>query len=111
MTLTALSYEACSIKRSRRSKADIDALKTLMFDIIAADNPMTVRQVFYQLVHRGAIEKSEAEYQQVVVRLLTAMRISGELLFSWIVDHSRRRQVTRTYDGIAEAVDDVATFY
>ena len=35
---------------------------------------MTVRQVFYQLVSQNAIDKTKAEYNQVVVRLLTEMR-------------------------------------
>ena len=36
--------------------------------MLQADNPMTVRQVFYQLVSRGVIAKTEAEYKQAVVR-------------------------------------------
>ena len=72
---------------------------------------MTVRQIFYELVNRGVIEKTEAQYQQTVIRLLTDMRINGELPFAWIVDHSRQRRVTRTYDSMAEAVEDTATFY
>ncbi|MCJ2060116.1 hypothetical protein MKL09_26745 [Methylobacterium sp. J-048] len=109
-TLTP-AYDACSIKRSRRSKSDVSDLKQAIYDIVAADQPMTVRQVFYQLVHRGLIEKSEAQYQQTVVRLLTTMRIEGELPFAWIVDHSRRRLVTATQTSMAEAVEDTARFY
>ena len=105
------SYQACPIKRGRRTKAAIGDLKQIVYDIIEADRPMTVRQVFYQLVNRNVIEKSEAEYQQTVVRLLTTMRLAGELPFSWIVDHTRRRQVTKTYSDMAEAVEDTATFY
>jgi hypothetical protein len=45
--------------------------------ILAGDNPMTVRQVFYQAVGRGVIDKTEAEYKQTIVRLLTAMRRSS----------------------------------
>jgi len=106
-----LTYQACPIKRTRRSKAAVTDLKQVIYDVVAADHPMTVRQVFYQLVHRGVIEKSEAEYQQKVVRLLTAMRVAGELPFSWIVDHTRRRQVPRTFTNVAEAVEDTAIFY
>ena len=32
---------------------------------------MTVRQVFYQLVVRNIIEKTEEQYQGTVIRLLT----------------------------------------
>jgi hypothetical protein len=105
------AYRASPIKRDRRSKAEVSDLKQVIHDIVAADQPMTVRQVFYQLVQRGAIEKSEPEYQQTVVRLLTSMRLAGELPFSWIVDHSRRRLVTETHTSMAEAVEDTARFY
>lgn len=105
------TYQACPTKRSRRSKAAVTDLKQVIYDIVAADNPMTVRQVFYQLVQRGVIEKSEAEYQQTVVRLLTVMRVTGELPFSWIVDHTRRRLEPRTFTSVAEAVSDTAAFY
>lgn len=104
-------YQACPTKRTRRSKTDISGLKAVVYAIVEADRPMTVRQIFYQLVHRGVIEKSEAEYQQTVVRLLTTMRLSGELPFAWIVDHSRRRRVTQTYTSMTEAVEDTARFY
>ena len=105
------AYQACSIKRSRRSKAEIDELKRAIQDIVGSDPPMTVRQVFYQLVTRGLIEKSEKEYQQTVIRLLSDMRIGGELRWDWIADESRRRRITRTFDSLADAVEDCARFY
>ena len=111
LTLSPSSYRACSTKRARRTKGDMDDLKAVILDVLRDDHPMTVRQVFYQLVTRNAVEKSEKEYQQTVVRLLTQMRLSGEVPFSWIVDYSRRRQITTTYDSLAEAVEDTATFY
>jgi hypothetical protein len=37
---------------------DMDAVKAVILDVLKADPPMTVRQCFYQLVARGAIEKS-----------------------------------------------------
>lgn len=106
-----MTYQACSTKRARRTKATIDDLKATIYEILKEDHPATVRGTFYQLVNRGVIEKTEAEYQQTVVRLLTDMRVSGELPFHWIVDQSRQRRVTQTYDSMAEAVEDVATFY
>jgi hypothetical protein len=106
-----MTYRACPTKRSRRTKAEIEHLKSVIYDTVKTDAPMTVRQVFYQLVHRGEIGKSENEYQQVVVRLLTQMRVAGDLPFHWIVDQNRRRRVTRTYDNIAQAAEDTARFY
>ena len=74
-----MTYRACSTKRSRRTKADIAAICAAILDVIEDDPPMTVRQVFYQLVTRGVIEKTELAYQGTVIRLMTEMRLDGRL--------------------------------
>ena len=38
---------------------------------------------------QGLIRKTEADYPSVVMRLLTKMRLDGELPFSWIADNTR----------------------
>ena len=63
---------------------------------------MTVRQVFYQLVSQGVIDKTEAEYKGTVVRLLTDMRIGGELPFKSIADN--------TFSSLEEALRITAEF-
>jgi hypothetical protein len=100
----------CPIKRPRRTKAEIDDIKAAIKAILKADHPMTVRQVFYQLVTRDVIEKTEEQYQGTVIRLLTEMRVNDELSFDWIVDESRRRRENQTYDNIADAARDTARF-
>ncbi len=109
--MTMPTYEACSIKRDRRTKADIDAVKSALVEVLSADHPMTVRQVFYQLVVRGAIEKTEEQYQGTVIRLLTEMRMEGEISFDWISDTSRERTGLRSFDNVSEALDDTAKCY
>jgi hypothetical protein len=104
-------YRACPTKRVRRTKADIDVVKQAILDVIGADPPMTVRQVFYQLVTRGVIEKTEREYQQTVIRLMTDMRLAGELPFDLVIDESRRRRITKTYDSVTDALEATAKFY
>jgi hypothetical protein len=89
----------------------MEEIKTAIYETIKADPPMTVRQTFYQLVVRGIIEKSEAEYQGTVIRLLTDMRLAGELPFDWIVDESRRRRITETHGNLTEAVEACAQYY
>ena len=49
----ATLYPASSIKRKRRTKAELDSLKQSMLDIIAENYPMTVRQLFYQMGYLG----------------------------------------------------------
>jgi hypothetical protein len=72
---------------------------------------MTVRQVFYRLVVAGAVEKTEVAYQGTMIRLLTEMRLDGDIPFAWIIDESRRRRLTRTYDNVADALEQTARFY
>jgi hypothetical protein len=107
---TAVVYESRPI-RARRTKAQIDALCAAMYDVLAAEHPMTVRQVFYQLVWRDLIAKTEAEYKQTVVRLLTRMRRAKELPFAWISDNTRWVRKTRSYDGWQEALRETAATY
>jgi hypothetical protein len=99
-----------SIKR-RRTKAAMADIRSEIEGILAADNPMTVRQVFYQLVVRGVIEKTEQVYKHTVIRLLTDMRMAEQIPFSWIVDESRRTRQTRTFDSVTDALNDTAQFY
>ena len=109
--MTSAIYEARPITRSRRTKAGVTAIRDAIINVIEADPPMTVRQVFYQLVARNVIEKSEAQYQGTVIRLMTEMRLAGDLPFDWVVDESRRVRVTQTYDSVADAIEQTARFY
>jgi hypothetical protein len=96
---------------SRRTRADIEALKADLYAVVEENQPMTVRQVFYQMVSRGLIEKTEAEYKRTVVRLLTVMRISRELPFSWIADNTRWQRKPRTYSSLEAAIQNTAECY
>jgi hypothetical protein len=60
---------------------------------------------------RGAIEKTEKEYQGTVIRLLSEMRLDGQIPWSWIIDESRRTRRTQTFDSIGEALEDTARYY
>jgi hypothetical protein len=98
-------------KRSRRTKAEMQDLRDEILAVLETDHPMTVRQVFYQLVVRAAVEKTEQAYQGVVIRLLSEMRLAGDLSWDWIVDESRRTRQMRTFDSVADALADTAKYY
>lgn len=102
------SYGACN---TRRDKNEMAAIRKAILSVIREDPPMTVRQVFYQLVARGVVEKTELEYQRTVIRLMTEMRLSGSLRYDWVVDESRRVRITQTFDNLQDAVEHTATFY
>jgi hypothetical protein len=108
---TCQPYEACPIKRPRRTKAAITDIRAAIKAVLDDDHPMSVRQVFYQLVVREVIEKTEAAYQSTVIRLLADMRLTDEIPWSWIVDESRRTRETQTFDNVADALNDTAKFY
>lgn len=109
--MTATRISRTSPTKRRRSKADIAQLKAALYDIIEADRPMTVRQVFYRAVSAGLIAKTEGEYKATICRLLTDMRRVGELPFSWIADNTRWMRKPNTYDGLEDVLYATAQFY
>ena len=55
-------YGASPIKRSRRTKTEVETLDIAIYEIVREYKPVTVRQAYYLLVSAGAINKTEAEY-------------------------------------------------
>lgn len=72
---------------------------------------MTVRQVFYQLVTRAVIDKTEQEYKGTVCRLLAKMRRSGDLPYEWIADNSRWMRKPTSYGSIEELLETTRQAY
>ena len=97
--------------KHRRSRLDIFELRRTIYSVVEKNAPMTVRQVFYQLVSLGAISKTETEYKTTVVRLLTDMRLKGELPFSWLADNTRWMRKPRTFDSLEDALQFTAGTY
>jgi hypothetical protein len=104
-------YVANTIKRFRRTKAEIAAIKTAILSILEKDYPQTVRQVFYALTVRGAIKKEEIEYQRTVVRLLSEMREAGEIPFEWITDNTRLMRKPASFTSLKSCLESTAHFY
>ncbi len=57
--------------------------------VLTAHHPMTVRQVYYQLVSRQVIENSRSRYQAVSDVLVEA-RKDGTIPWEWIEDRLRK---------------------
>ena len=109
--VAATLYPASSIKRKRRTKAELDSLKQSMLDIIAENYPMTVRQLFYQMVSRQLIPKTEKEYDNTVGRLATQMRRSGELPYSWLADNTRWMRKPQSHNSLEGCLNEQQTLY
>ena len=104
-------YGTSPIKRTRRTKAEIEALDEQLCMIVADFEPATVRQVFYQAVNRGLVPKSETKGYRVVQRRLVALRESGEVPYGSIVDGTRYVTGHRRYRDLAEFTDYAAGLY
>ena len=107
----SLVYRSRLTNRTRRTRAEMHAIRRAIYDVLAAQHPMTVRQVFYQLVTREVIAKTEGEYKTTVIRLLTEMRLAQEIPFSWIADSTRWMRKPNTYDSLKDMLDLTAQTY
>jgi hypothetical protein len=103
-------YQASPIKRVRSTRAGIAERRRVLMEIIEAQKPMTVRQVFYQATVRGIVEKAESGYAKVQTDLVE-MRRSGQLPYRWLADNTRWQRRPQTYSSIQRALEDTARFY
>jgi hypothetical protein len=90
---------------------EVSALKTRLYGIAAAEQPVTCRGLFYRMVSAGHIAKTEAEYNNVVIRLVGEMREEGSLPWSWITDGTRLMRVPEMWGDLAEALESTKEYY
>lgn len=110
--MTAMTlYVPRSIKRVRRTATEMRDIESAIEATLAADYPMTVRQLFYALTVQGVIPKTEAAYKGTVVRLLAQMRRAGQNPYSWISDNTRWMRKPSTYSGLGHLLTETAKFY
>lgn len=96
----------------RRTKEEMAHFRQTIHDICAAHRPVTVRQVFYQMVAKG-LEKSENQYVRVQQELLKQRRGEAEprVPWSWVTDETRWMRKPTSYEGLSEVLDITAGAY
>lgn len=104
------TYGTSPIKRSRRSNDQIASVKDALVEIVEAQAPATVRQVYYRAVSAGIIDKTEQAYKSVC-RMLTDLRRSRRIPYSSIADNTRWMRKPDSYGGIDELLRDTASLY
>jgi len=57
----------------RRNRATILELRQAITEIVEEHRPLTVRHLFHLMVAAALISKTEREYKQVVIRLVSQM--------------------------------------
>lgn len=70
-------------------------------EILRETHPMTVRQVYYQLVSRLVIKNNRSQYQAVSNALVDA-RKEGLIAWDWIEDRLRRPRHVGMWDSLAD---------
>jgi len=104
-------YGTSPIKRLRRSKTEIQDIRDGIYAVLADLNPMSDRQVFYQMTSLGYVAKNEVQYKGTICRLLTEMRLDGTIPYEWITDSTRWMIKPITYDSMQEALQNTALTY
>jgi hypothetical protein len=69
--------------------------------VLAAHHPMTVSQVYYQLVSRQVIENNRSQYQAVSKALVRA-RQDGIIPWKWIEDRLRRPRKVSMWTDLSD---------
>ncbi len=73
-------------------------------------NPMTLRQVYYQLVARHMINNKRNEYQRLSNALVKA-RQQGIIPWSWLEDRVRQPQAVSTWQDLPDFIETVKSAY
>lgn len=108
-----MTYDTSPLKQKRRTKNQIEQLRSQILDVLSQDYPQSVRHIFYRMTDPTLpepVEKSEKGYT-TVQRQITKMRRDGSLPYGWITDMSRSGWFVDTYSSPSNFFDEVAHLY
>jgi hypothetical protein len=106
-------YRAGTIKRERRTTAQVEQLDNQILAVLAEDHPQSVRHVFYRMTDPRLpepVEKTERGYRHVQDRMVK-LRRARRLPFGWITDATRRGYHTPTYRDEADFLRSMKEHY
>jgi hypothetical protein len=85
-------------------------LITEALKVLREHNPMTLRQVYYQLVARHIIDNSRSEYQRLSNALVKA-RQEGLLPWGWLEDRTRKPRQSAMWEDLSDFLRTVRSAY
>lgn len=103
-------YEAGRIKRSRATRAEMQARYDAVFEIIQENQPTGIRFTYYRATTRGLVAKNDSGYAKIQ-RAVLRMRRTGRIPWSWIVDTNRWMRKPESWGSVEEALADTAQTY
>jgi hypothetical protein len=104
------AYGASAVRRTRRTKAQLSNIRDGLYEIVMAEQPMTVRGAYYQAMVHGLVPKHDSGYR-TVQRLLLAMRRDETIPYGWIADNTRWVRQPETFDSIEQAIRETQRIY
>ena len=105
-----MAYGSSTVKRRRRSRAELAEVDDAIVTAVAAEHPVTLRGVHYRVVSAGAVDKTEDGYR-LVGRQLLRLRRDGVIPYHYITDGTRWVVQPTSYRDAQAALDDVAASY
>lgn len=107
------AYRAGTIKRQRRTSAEIEQLDQQIIEVLSEDHPQSVRHVFYRMTDPRLpepVEKSDRGYRHVQDRV-KKLRRDGRVPYGWIADATRRGYHVSTYTDAADFLRSMSWLY
>src|SRR4051794_36747225 len=86
------------------------ALVTAAASILAGCHPMTLRQLFYQLVSKQVIENTVNQYKRLSGVIADA-RKAGAIHWDWIEDRLRRPRHVSMWSDLSDFADTIRRAY
>lgn len=103
-------YGTSTVKRRRRTNAELTAIDEGLFGILVEEHPATVRGVYYRAVSAGLVDKTENDYK-LVGREILKLRRSESVPYSWITDGTRYVLTAGTRSSAGAALMLTARLY
>lgn len=111
--MTTSLYRASTLKRIRRTDAQLEQLDAQIIEVLQEDHPQSVRHVFYRMTDPRLpepVEKSDRGYRHVQARCV-ALRRSGRIPYGWFADLSRRGYFVNTFADAGDFITRMAGWY
>lgn len=130
-------YGASSLKRTRRTRTEMTTFRRDVWDLCAANQPLSARQCYYRAVVAGLVEKDTGTSRKNEAKVGDALDVMRErsidanlyneyggynctrdelrdqliLPFTWLTDSTRARYQAELYGSKEDALRDMATYY
>jgi hypothetical protein len=88
-----------AVRAKAQHFASEDDINRQAYVLLRARHPMTLRQVYYQLVSRQVIPNCYAAYH-LVSRALKKARLAGDIPWEWVEDRLRVPRAVRGYSDV-----------